>query len=134
MNESTSVSQAPGLVIYAKDKDKVANFYKRVLNLETVAEELGFALLQAGSVEIAVVLIPEHVAIEIEIASPPKVREDTPFKPWFLVQNFERTRVAAVGAGGQLKPANTAWRWRGAVYLDGWDPEGNVFQLRQNNG
>ena len=41
MNESTSVSQAPGLVIYAKDKDKVANFYKRVLNLENSRGGIG---------------------------------------------------------------------------------------------
>ena len=65
------------------------------------------------------------------IASPPDVREETPFKPSFLVPSLEAVRAAAAAAAGQLKPAGSEWRFRGYVHLDGWDPEGNVVQFRQ---
>jgi predicted enzyme related to lactoylglutathione lyase len=124
MPKSTFVPQASGLVIYAKDKEKVANFYRRLLNLETVVDELEFILLQAGNVEITIVRMPKQIAIEIEITS---------LKPSFLVQSYEQARVEAVAAGGQLMPTDSVWLWRGTKHLDGWDPEGNIFQLRKND-
>jgi hypothetical protein len=35
--------------------------------------------------------------------------------------------------GGRLKPPEAQWRFRGTTVLDGWDPEGNVVQLRQRD-
>ena len=134
MTDSTPIHQAPALVIYAKDKDKVSDFYKRVLNLEIVESETGFILLQAGNLEIAIVRLPEFLANEIVISSPPKLREDTPIKPLFTVQSIEQARAEAIDAGGQLKTTDSVWHWRGALQLDGWDPEGNIFQLRQKDG
>lgn len=40
-------------------------------------------------------------------------------------------RVARSTPGGHLKPAAGAWRFRGHVVLDGWDPEGNIVQFKQ---
>lgn len=41
--------------------------------------------------------------------------------------------TAAVYAkdASRLADFYAAWPWRGHLHLDGWDPEGNVFQLRQ---
>ncbi|MCU0494530.1 MAG: hypothetical protein MUD01_23330, partial [Chloroflexaceae bacterium] len=69
-------------------------------------------------------------AAQVEIASPLVVREETPMKCSFLVGDFAALRAAALATGGGLKPAEAAWRWRGALHLDGWDPEGNVVQFR----
>lgn len=43
-----------------------------------------------------------------------------------------RLRCAAAAAtGGQIKPPEAEWRFRGQVIVDGLDPEGNVLQFRQ---
>ncbi len=39
--------------------------------------------------------------------------------------------TSIVRLGGGLAAPGAVWSWRGHVHLDGWDPEGNVFQLRQ---
>jgi hypothetical protein len=58
-------------------------------------------------------------------------REDTPFKPTFIVKDLAAVRAAVEATGGWLKPAEQAWHFRGTVVLDGHDPEGNVVQFKQ---
>jgi predicted enzyme related to lactoylglutathione lyase len=77
--------------------------------------------------------IPRKYASGIKIARPPLPREDTPFKPTFIVASLEAVRHAAAATGGCLKPADAAWNFRGCTVLDGWDPEGNIIQFRQRD-
>jgi hypothetical protein len=44
---------------------------------------------------------------------------------------FSSIWAAAKATGGHLKPLKQAWRFRGFVVLDGWDPEGNIVQFKQ---
>ena len=55
-------------------------------------------------------------------------------KPTFVVDDLEVVRASAKANGGYLKPIKQAWRIRGFVVLDGWDPEGNVLQFKQVDG
>jgi hypothetical protein len=75
--------------------------------------------------------IPRKYAAGISIAKPPEPRDETPFKPTFVVDNLARVRRAVEATGGYLKPEAAAWRFRGHVVLDGWDPEGNIVQFKQ---
>jgi predicted enzyme related to lactoylglutathione lyase len=65
---------------------------------------------------------------------PPVALEDTPLKLSFNVPDIEACRSRVTALGGVLKPLAAAWSWQGARHLDGVDPEGNVFQLRQRPG
>ncbi len=123
--------RAMTLVIYAEDLKRLANFYESVLRLAREDEADDFVLLGSASVELAVVQAPSAVSELIGIHSPPRVRSETPIKPSFAVADVEAMRSAIAAAGGGLKAAGATWTWRGALHLDGWDPEGNVFQLRQ---
>lgn len=127
-------SRAVTLVIYAKDLKRLANFYESVLRLAREEEEDDFVLLGSKSVDLAIVQAPSTVSELISVQSPPQVRSETPIKPSFAVSDLESVRSAVEAAGGDLKPAAATWTWRGALHLDGWDPEGNVFQLRQQVG
>lgn len=123
---------ATALVVYARDKDRVAEFYRRVLALELSEWEDGFSVLAGPGVEISVVAMREGIAAQARVASPtPVLREDTPLKASFLVPGFEAVREAAAATGGGLQPAQAEWTWRGCVHLDGHDPEGNVVQFRR---
>lgn len=122
------------VIVYAKDKDRVAEFYRQTLGLEVAEWEDSFTILTGRGLEVSVIRAPEALARQITIATPPALREDTPVKASFLVASFELVREAAAATGGGLKPPEAAWSWRGAVHLDGHDPEGNVVQFRCRAG
>jgi catechol 2,3-dioxygenase-like lactoylglutathione lyase family enzyme len=122
---------AGGLVIYAKELAALVEFYRSVLSLETVERGENFVVLQGGSVEVVVVQVPEAIAETIEITKPPVARVGTSVKPVFTVPSLIDTRSRVLKNGGTLQPEKEAWRFRGAIVLDGCDREGNVIQFRQ---
>ncbi|MBL8958342.1 MAG: hypothetical protein JNJ98_00700 [Gemmatimonadetes bacterium] len=121
-------------VLYAKELRVLREFYQAVLSLAFAEEGRGFVLLSGRGYELSVVQIPEAYAAEIQIASPPVAREDTPIKLSFPVPDIAGTRPEIARLGGTLQPDASAWEWRGCRHLDGTDPEGNVFQLREPCG
>ena len=122
-----------GLVVFAKDKQRVSAFYQATLSLHAEESEPSHDLLRGGGYEVVVHAIPGKYASTITIARPAVAREDTPFKPTFIVADLEVVRAAAVATGGYLKPAERAWHFRGCTVLDGWDPEGNIVQFKQRD-
>jgi hypothetical protein len=120
-----------GLVIYGKDIGALAEFYRSVLSMEIVERDDRFVVLHAGPVEIVVVQVPDNIAASIDITKPPAVRTGTPLKPMFTVPSLIEVRSNVLRNGGTLQPPESAWRFRGAIVLDGCDREGNVIQFRQ---
>jgi predicted enzyme related to lactoylglutathione lyase len=120
-----------GLVIFAKNKQTVSNFYQQTLGLKLEESDKTHDLLVGQGHEVVVHAISKAYANSIEIASPPIPRDETPMKPTFVVDDLEAVRSAAKATGGHLKPLKQAWRFRGFVVLDGWDPEGNIVQFKQ---
>ncbi|MEQ8861741.1 MAG: hypothetical protein RIC56_24125 [Pseudomonadales bacterium] len=118
------------VVVYAKDLERLRRFYESVPDLDAFERGTGFVVLGGFSV----VAVPQAVADKITIHSPPALREDTPNKASFLVAAIEERRGVIEQARGILKPAADQWEWRHQLHLDGADPEGNVFQLRQRSG
>jgi predicted enzyme related to lactoylglutathione lyase len=120
-----------GLVVFAKNKKRVSAFYQQTLGLEVQESDSSHDLLRGHGYELVVHTIPRKYAAGIAIAKPPEPREETPFKPTFVVDSLEKVRSAAAATGGYLKPAEGAWHFRGHAVLDGWDPEGNIVQFKQ---
>ncbi len=130
MTEATH-SRLQGLVIFAKSKEKVSAFYQQTLNLNVQESEKSHDLLVGNGQEVVIHAISKRYADSIEIASPPEPREDSALKPTFVVDDLARVRAAVKQTGGYLKPLKQAWRFRGMIVLDGWDPEGNIVQFKQ---
>jgi len=126
---STPIRQ--GVVIFAKNKQRVSAFYRRTLDLQAFEESDSADVLRGHGLEVVVHSIPAKIAADIVITQPPEVREETPIKPTFVVASLEAVRSAAIETGGFLKPKERAWHFRGATVLDGHDPEGNVVQFKQ---
>ena len=120
-----------GLVLFAKNKEKVSSFYQQALGLKLAESDKTHDLLVGHGQEVVVHAISKAYADSIEIATPPVPRDDTPMKPTFVVEDLEVVRAAAKATGGHLKPLKQAWHFRGFVVLDGWDPEGNIVQFKQ---
>jgi predicted enzyme related to lactoylglutathione lyase len=120
-----------GLVVFAKNKEIVSAFYQQALSLKLEESDKTHDLLVGKGHEVVIHAISKAYANSIEIASPPVPRDETPMKPTFVVEDLEVVRAAAKATGGHLKPLKQAWRFRGFVVLDGWDPEGNIVQFKQ---
>ena len=120
-----------GLVVFAKNKKRVSAFYQQALGLALEESDSSHDLLRANGYEVVIHSIPRKYAASINIAKPPEPREDTPFKPTFVVPSLVNVRRAAEATGGYLKPDSGAWHFRGHTVLDGWDPEGNIVQFKQ---
>lgn len=118
-------------VVYAKDARRLAEFYGQMLSLPSLESGDGFLRLGAAGYELTVVQAPSAIADHVVIADPPDVRESTPIKLSFAVDDIEALRPLLARLGGGLREAG--WSGRGVRHVDGWDPEGNVFQLRQKD-
>jgi glyoxalase superfamily protein len=120
-----------GAVLYAKDLGRLVEFYAAVAGVEPQAIEKSFAVLGAVPSQFVIVRVPDRIADEIEIAAPPELREATPLKLVFAVEDIAHARGRAAELGGAVNAVEREWDFQGARVCDGHDPEGNVFQLRQ---
>jgi predicted enzyme related to lactoylglutathione lyase len=120
-----------GAVIYAKNPKRVAAFYEQVASLRVGRTEADYIMLESGPFQWVVLPIPERIAKTITIQSPPVRRESGAIKLVFWVESLAQAREAAAKGGGALNSAEREWSFDGATVCDGHDPEGNVYQLRQ---
>jgi predicted enzyme related to lactoylglutathione lyase len=120
-----------GAVLYAKDLGRLVEFYSAVAGIEPQAIEKSFAVLGAVPSQFVIVRVPHRIADEIEIATPPELREANPLKLVFAVQDIAHGRERAAELGGAVNAVEREWEFDGARVCDGHDPEGNIFQLRQ---
>jgi catechol 2,3-dioxygenase-like lactoylglutathione lyase family enzyme len=111
-------------ILFVKDLPAMTRFYRDGLGLTAIKSRATetWVPLDAGGTELALHAIPEDLARDIQISTPPTPREDTPIKLVFEVANLDeaRTHLAANGASMQES------RWGSC---DGCDPEGNVFRI-----
>lgn len=126
-----SISFKPGAVVFAKDVQRMARFYERVLSLAVVHADADHVVLESALQQIVIHSIPKRIAAGIHITIPPERREDTALKLFFAVDNIDAVRASAAALGGQVDPPARAWEARGFRAVDGHDPEGNVLQFRE---
>jgi hypothetical protein len=65
------------------------------------------------------------------ISLPPRLREDAVIKPIFVVPSVNEARAAVAGLSGQVNSADTEQVYAQSRYCDGFDPEGNMFQVSE---
>ena len=122
----------PSAVIFAKDIDALARFYRETAELTEVLRDENHVVLNDEGFQIVIHGIPKQIALAIEITSPPEIREETPIKICLPVTSIEHARTTAAALGGQIGPKTKEWSERGFRACDGYDPEGNVFQVRES--
>jgi predicted enzyme related to lactoylglutathione lyase len=120
-----------GAVLYAKDLQRLVEFYSAVACLDVRSMQKGFAVLGREPSQLVIVRIPKRIADSIDISTPAERREDTPVKLVFAVEDIAAVRDRAADRGGVVDAVEREWEFEGAKVCDGHDPEGNVFQIRQ---
>lgn len=111
-------------MIYVKDFPRMKGFYAEMLGASPINEKWTdiWAEFDLGGSRFALHAIPPEIARGIEIASPPKARENDSVKLVFEVEDVEaeRRRLESLGIQTVQRPWGS---W------DGIDPEGNVFGI-----
>jgi len=120
-----------GAVLYARDINRLVEFYASITGIEPRTIEKGFSTFGSKPTQFVIVRIPQHIADTIDIATPPNPREDTALKLVFSVEDIAHARERAAELGGAVNAMEREWKFEGAKVCDGHDPEGNIFQLRQ---
>lgn len=126
-----SVLPKPSAVIFAKDVDRLASFYRVVVTMAEAHRDKDHIVLDAEGFQLVIHGIPKKIAEQIQITQPPQVRESTPIKVCLPVLSIEQARQRAAKLGGQVGAKGKEWEARGFRACDGHDPEGNVFQVRE---
>ena len=112
------------LILFTGDADRLAAFYRDVLGLPVLEQEPGWIVLDAGGVKLAVHGIPKEIAGEV--TEPPKKREDSYYKPTFVVDDLDATLAKLAAHGIAMSTPRT---YGPRTYSDGMDIDGNVFQV-----
>lgn len=118
-----------GLFIYAKDLDRLADFYVRVLNMECIARTPELRVLESADMQLVLHEIPRFIAQQFEITVPPQKREDTALKFFFTVPSLATAQTAMSASGGDF--FGESFDAPGFRARNAYDPEGNIFQLRE---
>lgn len=109
------------VMIFVKDFTALEDFYTGVLGLHPIEATRSEGWLEFSE-GLALHAIPEHIARDIVIASPPELRDETPFKPIFQTEDLQAACARLQESGVTVKRYD-----RGSA--DCVDPEGNIFQI-----
>jgi len=115
------------LILFTGDSTRLAAFYRDVLGLGVLEDEQGWIVLDAGGVKLAIHQIPKEIAGEV--ATPQQKREDSYWKPTFIVDDLDAV-LAKLAAHGVTMTAPRTFGPR--TFSDGMDPDGNVFQVARH--
>ncbi len=120
---------AAGVLIYAKDLNRLAQFYAQVLAMREVHREAALVVLESSALQLVIHAIPAEIAAHIQISTPPQRRADAAIKFFVTVASMSTAGQQAAALGGQVFDE----RWQGPDFAlcNAMDCEGNVFQLRE---
>jgi predicted enzyme related to lactoylglutathione lyase len=122
----------PSAVVFAKAIEQLANFYQIVVGMSVIYSDPDHIVLDGDGFQLVIHGIPKDIAATIDIKTPPTVRQDMPLKICFPVESIHTSRQKADELGGHINPQKNEWQARGFRACDGFDPEGNVFQVRES--
>ena len=120
---------SPAVVLFVENISKVAAFYQSVAAMTLVLEDDHHALLELPNFQLVVHGLPGGASAPSLFAV--EIREDSWVKFSLPVADIAAAREKAAEAGGCVYPPEKEWEARGIRACDGYDPEGNVFQVRQ---
>lgn len=119
-------------VLYARDMNRLLDFYCAVLNRRCVYRDAWHAVLRCGIFALDIHQLPAH-ALQASAGDSTDIRKQAAVKLSFPVDSIERARRVAAEHGGELDVPPPRWVVEQQKICDGADPEGNVFQLREDD-
>lgn len=119
-------------VLFAHDLARMLDFYTAVLGKPCVYRDEYHAVLRCGTFALDIHQVPAHAMPDARSDRAGQRREHAAVKLSYPVDSIERARRVAAELGGRLDPGPPRWVVEQQKICDGHDPEGNVFQLRED--
>lgn len=119
-----------GALIYALDLNRLSVFYQQLMGMRVVHADADHHIIASDDMQLILHAIPPHIATTIQLTSPPEPREDQSIKLFFTVPNLHESEKLAKQFGGAL--FGTEYSGPGFKVRNGYDPEGNIFHLRES--
>lgn len=119
-----------GLFLYASDPERLSTFYESVAGMVRLHQTDELTVLESSDIQLLIHRIPPSITASITICSPPERREDTALKFFFTVPSLAGARQQAALLSGEVVSEN--WIGPGFVVCNACEPEGNIFQVREN--
>ncbi len=120
-----------GAVLFTVNLQRLAHFYEEIAGMYIIKSASDHVVLEVGMFHLTVHQIPDQYAKNIVITVPPVVRETAAIKLSFRVDSISRSRQTAAELGGQVYGPEREWSDEETTTCNGYDPDGNVFQLFQ---
>lgn len=117
------------IVLWVDDLDAAEQFYKLLLTAESSDKSAGFVRVYSSDNEVLLHLVPQEYRESNSGAV--QIRENAAMKPVFSVNNIDATRARVADLAGTVFGPETEKGYAGFTYCDGYDTEGNVFQLSE---
>lgn len=117
------------IVLWVENLAAAKTFYQELLSAEVLDDSPTFVRVASTANEVLLHLVPEQY--REGIASPPDIREQATIKPIFSVASIAQARSAVADLAGQVHSSGTEQIYAGSRYCDGFDTEGNVFQVAE---
>jgi predicted enzyme related to lactoylglutathione lyase len=118
-------------VLFTINLRSIAEFYEQVVAMRVHRTERTRIDLEKNGFLLTVHQIPAEYAANVYISVPPQVREISAIKLSLPVASLIKARQAAAQLGGCVYAPDREWEYEHTTVCDGWDPDGNVFQLFQ---
>jgi predicted enzyme related to lactoylglutathione lyase len=119
-----------GAVLYVKQLDRMRRFYSECFALRIAETTDAYCVLESDVWTLSLVVVLDDLAATIQLADPPRARDDVPVKLAFSVRSIDDLRVPVSQLGGRIDPGTVPWDFKGLRHCDVVDPEGNIIQLR----
>jgi hypothetical protein len=88
-------------------------------------------VLDSDHFQLVIHATSQTIAGSIEVSDPPKIRENASIKICIPVASIADARETARTLAGMLGAKANEWEADGFRACDGYDPEGNVIQVRE---
>ena len=117
------------IVLWVENLAAAKTFYQELLSASILDDSATFVRVASPANEVLLHLVPEQY--REGIATPPVIRELASMKPIFSVTSIAQSRAAVADLAGEVYSADTEQVYAGSRYCDGFDTEGNVFQVAE---
>ncbi len=124
-------NQLTSIVLWVEDLASAKTFYRELLAAKILDDSATFVRVASEINEVLLHLVPEQY--REGVASPVQVREEATIKPIFSVASIASARQAVAELTGRVNDPDTEQIYADSRYCDGFDTEGNVFQVAERS-
>lgn len=117
-----------GALIYAKNIEKLSGFYQVLFAMTLLKADAEHQVIESADFQLIIHAIPAPIAETIRISAPPEPRQDQAIKLFFTVDDLASAEALAPTLGGEI--FGPVYDGPGFKVRNGYDPEGNIFQIR----